>query len=169
MTLSRPHRISFGKWLVVAITAFGTACSTPLSRTTPERDAFSLLAGEWGTNQTDTCDTNPHVISFSEDRHMATFEFQHPVDNDGNNKIVFLVRGSGRSWIYVQNVKETRRMWNGEPQVYKLQLTPDLNGYRWYEYPYGDKSLLFGIRCKSFDTEASEEDAQPRNRTRPYP
>ena len=142
---------------------------------TPVLDVFQLLSAEWADNKDYTCSTNPHVISFSSDRQLATFSYQHPPDRSHwtaslheyrlspeeskDKTIVFKVLDHGRNWLALQRLEETSEEAKVKPQRWRITLTGDDAGYKWHLYgaAAGKSSLLRGVRCKPEDKIIQEE------------
>jgi len=127
---------------------------------------FSLLAGEWGS-QEQTCESNPHLISFSEDRSRALFTYRTPPEiskkwsglaierqspeYSAENTIRFEVLDYGDRWIALRRVGEKKLDRLGKPLTWKLSLAKDKKGYRWQPYNAvgWKKSILRGVRCET--------------------
>jgi len=142
---------------------------------TPVLDVFELLSAEWADNKDYTCNTNPHVISFSSDRQLATFSYQQPPDRSHwtasmhayrlspeeskDKTIVFDVLDHGRNWLALQRRDESSADAAAKPQRWKLTLTSDDANYKWHLYgaAAGKNSLLRGVRCKPEDKIIQEE------------
>ncbi len=140
--------------------------SVGASAETASDGIFSSLAGEWGS-QEQTCESNPHVISFSEDRSFALFTYRIPPEisrkwaglaierqspeYSAGNTIRFEVLDYGDRWIALRRVGEEKLDRLGKPITWKLSLAKDKNGYRWQ--PFGavgwKKSILRGVRCST--------------------
>lgn len=126
---------------------------------------YALLSGEWGSNHEHTCESNPHIISFSEDKSRATFSYRYPPasaaskfgdsaekmspEHSSQVSIHFSVLDHGKTWIALRREGETILDRLRQPQTWKLSITKDHNGYRWWLYHSvaRKKSRMRGIRC----------------------
>jgi len=129
-------------------------------------DIYSVLAAEWGS-QVHTCESNPHVISFSADRSRAVFTYRFPPEeshkwsgiaierkspeHSTENTISFHVLDHGATWIALRRDGETALDRLGQPLTWKLRLTKDKKGYRWQLYGgvARKKSILRGVLCET--------------------
>jgi hypothetical protein len=141
----------------------------------PNLDVFELLSAEWADNKDYTCNTNPHVISFSDDRQFATFSYQHPPDRSHwtaslhtyrlspeeskDETIIFKVLDHGRNWLALQRLEDETEEIGSKPQRWKLTLVSGDANYKWHLYgaAAGKNSLLRGVRCKPEDKIIQEE------------
>jgi len=138
-------------------------------------DVFELLADEWADNKDYACNSNPHVISFSEDRTVATFSYQHPPDRshwspslhtyrlspeDSVEKVIsFRVVDHGRNWLALKRVGEATSAKDAAYMKWKITLSKGDAGYSWHLYgaEAGNRSLLRGVRCKPEDKIVAEK------------
>lgn len=140
-------------------------CSVRLAAEEPGRDIYSLLSGEWGSNQAHTCESNPHVISFSDDKSRATFTYRYPPESasrsfgqpaekispeiSSERTIHFHVLDHGDKWIALRRDGEKTMDRLRKPQTWKLNISKDHTRYRWWLYHSAarKKSPMRGIRC----------------------
>ncbi len=140
-------------------------------------DVFELLAAEWADNKDYACNSNPHVISFSADRKVATFSYQQPPDRshwtpslhayrlspeDSNDKTLsFRILDHGRNWLALKRIGDVTPGKEAAFSSWKITLASKDENYTWHLYgaAAGNKSFLRGVRCKPEDKivqEASE-------------
>ncbi len=128
-------------------------------------DVFDLLSAEWADNRDYSCAENPHVITFSKDRKLATFTYLEPPDRSHwsssyhgyhlspeestETKLVFYVLDHGRNWLALQRTDALPDRNRGVPPRWKISLMKDDTNYRWHLYgaAFGNNSLLRGVRC----------------------
>lgn len=162
------------KKLVVSIALL---CCTALSAVAeePKLDVFELLAAEWADNQDFTCYTNPHTITFSEDRSTATFSYKQPPDrshwasnmheyslspeSSSERTIVFKVLDHGKNWLALQPEVDAAGGGRATAKRWRITLTNEDAGYKWrlYGAPPGHNSILRGVRCDPEDKIIQDE------------
>ena len=127
--------------LFLAILGLGVWAVFKVLRLPPDADVFEVVAGEWGWASGDnTCDKNPHTISFTPDRTVMTF-----VDRDGTWEYdiveheVARIRGAIRG--------EKRLTDAGKPVVWDLVMRGP-NMYVWHRTDWpGLQTTGFIMRC----------------------
>ena len=150
---------------IIAIFAVLAGSSTTIASSEP--DVFAYLSGDWGNSSGNTCVSNPHVITVSHDRSRVTFTYKTPPLESGEYRTLAIERRSpevststtidfqvldhGDNWVALRRVGETELDRLAKKRAWKLTLSKDNMGYRWWLYNSvaGKKSLLRGERCQS--------------------
>jgi hypothetical protein len=125
---------------VLAVAAFLTVgCAT---RPASTEEWVSILSGTWGWVQGEnTCETNPHEITFSPDRRWMYLKTTHPIltpKGIRESEFQYQILSVTPSAIRMQLEDETRLTDSGKPVIWDLQLLTQ-NQYRWHrtDWRYG--------------------------------
>ena len=119
----------------------------------PRREVVPALAGTWGWTQDHkrSCETNPHTLAFSADRHFLILRYRTPIksyDKSARVEAYYRVLQIDESSVTLLLEGETRRQRDGRPISFELRLLSD-TAYCWHRSDKSQRECSPPIvRCK---------------------